>query len=101
TVLLAERIHRRYPILWEMTSRLWRSALDTFVLHDVAALVREGGRVVGLELATRASLPLRGGGTIQIRGRFDRVARRESGAVAVSDYKTSGRIAKHVDMAAA
>jgi RecB family exonuclease len=96
---LRERMRSRYPILWEATSRLWRNALETFLLHDVAAMVRDGGHIVGLEHAVRASLDLGAGGrTLKIRGRFDRVSRRGADAVIVADYKTGSGLEKFVSI---
>ncbi len=94
---VAARMRPRYPLLWETTSRLWLEALVAFLRRDVEALVRTGGRILGLEKEAPARLSLGGSGaTLPIVGRFDRVRRVGEREVVVSDYKTSGRPANHV-----
>jgi RecB family exonuclease len=96
TLDLAERTAPRYLILWEATRALWLNAITTFVLHDVAALVREEGRILGLEHDAGGEIRLGGGAAFSLRGRFDRVRRTREGGILVGDYKTGGRIEDHV-----
>jgi RecB family exonuclease len=96
---LAERIHPRHPLLWEMISTQWRNALHTFVLHDVASLVRVGSRIIGLEHRAEARIPLGAReAALNARGVFDRVLRGDGGTLVVSDYKSGGSLQKHVEM---
>ncbi|HXI02383.1 MAG TPA: PD-(D/E)XK nuclease family protein, partial [Candidatus Saccharimonadales bacterium] len=97
---VARGIHDRYPLLWEGLSGLWRSALSTFILDDLAAMARDGSRVIAVEHAVSAELPLGAGlPALPIRGRFDRVLRDATGGSVVGDYKTMGRLANRVNAA--
>lgn len=99
TLDLAERIHPRHPLLWEMISTQWRNALHTFVLYDVAALVREGSRIIGLEHPAEAKIPMgQSDVALGVRGRFDRVLRGAGRTLIVSDYKSHGALDRHVEM---
>ncbi|HEU4402622.1 MAG TPA: PD-(D/E)XK nuclease family protein, partial [Candidatus Polarisedimenticolia bacterium] len=97
---LAARMRPRYPLLFEATSAHWIEALRRFLAEDVARLVRDGARLVGLEKEASASLPLGAAGRpLSLAGRFDRVVRLAAGDLVVSDYKSSRRLREMVDLA--
>jgi ATP-dependent helicase/nuclease subunit B len=100
TADLAQRMHARYPVLWRSVSEIWKNALQTVLLHDLARLDREGIRVLGLEQQASADIPLTADGeSLSLLGRFDRVIRSADGSVLVSDYKSAGNLARHVEPA--
>ena len=96
---LAARMRPRYPLLWEATSSLWLEALRRFLAEDIAKLIGENARVIGLEEEVPAApLSLGGRAAITLRGRFDRVVRLGNGDVLISDYKTSGNLERLVSL---
>lgn len=97
---MAARMHRRYPLLWASLSELWRNALRTFLLHDIAGLEREEARVVAVEHEVTASLIVdRASPPLAVAGRFDRLVRSGDGHPVVADYKTGGNLKNRVDPA--
>ncbi|MBI3449170.1 MAG: PD-(D/E)XK nuclease family protein [Acidobacteria bacterium] len=96
---IAERMHARVPLLWSETSKLWRNALETFVLFDAPSLARDGGAIVGVERAVKVLLPTPSGGPrVEIQGRVDRATRRGTGEIVVADYKTGRNLEPLVEM---
>jgi RecB family exonuclease len=95
----AERLHRRYPLLWSSLSALWQNALQTFLLHDITDLQVRGSRLLDLERAVEVDLDigLDGNEHLAMRGRFDRVLRDAAGRPVVGDYKTMGNLERRVD----
>jgi hypothetical protein len=71
------------------------------VRHDLGRIAGDGLRIAGLERPITAELifgdPKR---RIVVRGRIDRLLRDRDGGLLITDYKTGGRPAMHVDMAA-
>ncbi len=101
----AQPVERRmrplYPLLWRNLSTLWRASLHRFLSRDVEALVRDGARLIGLEAAAEVPVELGPyGAALPLRGRFDRVTLRGERELLVSDYKSSGHLENHVDLAA-
>jgi len=100
TADLAQRMHPRYPILWKSVSEIWKNGLRTFLLYDIARLRRGGIRILDLEKPASASIPLGADGLqVAVHGRFDRVARESGTGLVVSDYKSAGKLSRHVDAA--
>jgi RecB family exonuclease len=93
----AERLHRRYPLLWSSLSSLWKNALQTFLLHDITDLQVRGSRLLDLERAVEVEIGLDGNELLAMRGRFDRVLRDAAGRPVVGDYKTMGNLERRVD----
>ena len=96
---IAGRTTARYPLLWRAIETLWFHTLDRFLRDDLAALLEDGARLVGLEReeSGRISLGADGRG-LDLRGRFDRLGVGAAGLI-VSDYKTSGKLARQVSPA--
>jgi len=93
---LAARTRSRYPLLWETTETLWMNAVAAFLERDLPSLLRQRARLAGLEREAAAALGLGTAGTsLEVRGRFDRILAGPEGVV-VSDYKTSGKLKRHV-----
>jgi ATP-dependent helicase/nuclease subunit B len=99
TLDLAERMHGRYPLYWKTFSDLWKNALLTFLLYDIAEM--QGGRVrlIGLEKEASTAIDLGEGRELLLRGRFDRVVRGADGSLLLVDYKTGGNLERRVDRA--
>jgi len=99
TADIAERMHGRYPLLWSETSRLYRNALETFVLFDAPSLARDRGALLGVESPVRGTIaPDSGSPAIAVRGRIDRVTRDGAGGIVVADFKTGRDLEGHVAM---
>ena len=94
---IAARTRVSYPLLWESTEEIWGRALERFLERDLEDVRRVDARVLGLEREESARLTLGGGVTLQVLGRFDRIATSREGLV-VTDYKTSGAIRHHVSL---
>lgn len=90
----------RSPLaVWrEVHDAKWLAAVETFVAADLTRLAANGLRPLALERLARASIPLRGG-PVEVHGRFDRILSGGDGIV-VGDYKSSGRLDKHVNLTA-
>src|SRR5206468_5902246 len=69
---------------------------ETFLARDIAALLRDRSRLIGLERDEIAGISLGSRGRVEVRGRFDRLSA-GAGGVVVADYKTSGRLERHVE----
>ena len=96
---IAARTVARYPLLWSTIESLWLQAIDRFLRDDLAALIDDRARVIGLEREESGRIEIdRAGRAIELRGRFDRLALATDGLV-VADYKTSGDIKRHVSPA--
>jgi len=96
---IAGRTTARYPLLWRAIETLWFHTLDRFLRDDLAALLEDGARLVGLEREESGRISLGADGrALDLRGRIDRLAVGAAGLV-VSDYKTSGKLARQVSPA--
>jgi RecB family exonuclease len=85
-----------YPGLWDLIGGAWREAIVRFVERDLPALEAAGGRVA-CEAEVDAALAIPGRAEpLHLGGRFDRLLRRDDGAVVVTDYKTGGTPADFV-----
>ena len=93
---LGERVTRRLPVLWELTTASWFDALSGFVRQDLRRLAVEGWRPDGFEAVARRRVDLGAGASVEVHGRFDR--RWQLGQrVLVGDYKTSGKLTDRVE----
>ncbi len=98
TLDLAERMHGRYPVFWKTYSDLWKNALLTFLLYDIAEMQGGKVRLIGLEREASAAIDLGEGRELPLRGRFDRVVRGADGSLVLGDYKTGGNLERRVDL---
>jgi hypothetical protein len=89
------RATRRLPALWQLVADRWFETLAAFVSRDLDRTAAEGRRPDGLEIPASSDVALDDGSSVEVHGRFDRRSRRD-GAIVVSDYKTSGRLADRV-----
>jgi hypothetical protein len=96
TLDLARHLEADYPVFWKATESRWLSALREFLETDLGALERSRALILALEEEVRSRLSLGGSTEFELRGRFDRVVRRGDGAIAVTDYKTSGNLEERV-----
>lgn len=85
--------HSPLTVLREAHDARWRTAVEAFVVDDLARIVAAGCRPSALERAARASLPLRAA-PLDVHGRFDRILSGPGGSI-VGDYKTAGTLDKH------
>jgi RecB family exonuclease len=86
---LAERLRDTFPIAWEVLEERWLAAIGRFLEWDLGRLAHGRAAILGVEQSARAALPLPGGASIELRGRFDRVVRDGAGGTVVADYKTA------------
>jgi len=107
----AERIRRRFPLLQTHADAYWRRELRDFLDRDLRRLAAGGHRLEALETPWNRTLEFPGTVAASVRALFgpaapvslpvlgipDRVTRDRRGAWLVSDYKTSGKIAKDVE----
>jgi ATP-dependent helicase/nuclease subunit B len=96
--VLAARVRALYPGLWDLMAAQWIDAIEEFVRIDAAAIASaiEPPRP---EHPVETAIPLGGGADdLRLRGRFDRLTQYRDRLV-VSDYKTAGRPANHVEAA--
>ncbi len=113
---VAQRVRPRFPVLWENAERIWRGEIRAFLEADLRALAGERRELVAVETLWKAdAVPLRHGSallrargveasapdglvTLPLLGIPDRVTRTETNTWVVSDYKTSGELAKRVEV---
>jgi ATP-dependent helicase/nuclease subunit B len=92
---LGERVTRRLPVLWELTTASWFEALSGFVRGDLRRMGAGGWQVDGFEIGASRRIDLEDGTSVEVYGRFDRRWRLDE-RVLVGDYKTSGKLADRV-----
>ncbi len=92
TADLGRRLAAEYPVFWSATEERWLTAMRRFLTEDLDVLAEGRARILAVEQETRAALDLGRGRSIEMRGRFDRVAGRADGGIVISDYKTSGNL---------
>jgi len=102
---LVARLRRRLPVLWDGQRAAWLAALAEFTRADLARLVGEGWRPVGLERPVEREVDF-DGRRVVLRGRFDREMTAAPDVVDTSsdgrperligDYKTTKDLARLV-----
>jgi RecB family exonuclease len=99
---IAARLRPLYSGLFDLIGAQWIAALERFLERDLRDLEERGLSVDQVEEAVRVELPLVAGAPpLVLRGRFDRVSTHADGGLLIADYKTSGKLAEHVDPAQA
>jgi hypothetical protein len=93
---VAERIRRRFPVLWKVSTERHREVLRRFVRRDLLAMLGEGGVLRTFEDPRKIEIDL-AGVPFEIEGRFDRV-RETAGVTIVGDYKTWGKLKRRGEL---
>jgi RecB family exonuclease len=97
---LAERMNRRYPLLFEATELIWKEELKQFLEKDLERLAEGGHRLESLEASWNQRIPLTGPdgsgpkNGLSLIGVPDRVTRDRENRLLITDYKTSGKLEK-------
>ncbi|NNF07244.1 MAG: hypothetical protein HKN21_10830, partial [Candidatus Eisenbacteria bacterium] len=96
---LGNRVRKRYPVFWDAAAKTWKKELREFVAKDLKRLHEMGMRPEAVEAKFDTKLHVPGNPafdvpatTMRIRGSLDRLSRKESGELLVSDYKTGGNL---------
>ncbi len=95
---IAARLRPLYTGLFDLVAAQWIAALRRFLEDDLTNLKERGLSVDKVEEAVCAELLLAAGAPpLVLNGRFDRVSSSPEGGLLIADYKTSGKLADHVD----
>ena len=96
---LGNRVRKRFPIFWEAAAKTWKKELKAFVAKDLKRLHELGFRPEAVEAYFDTTLSVPGNDDFQvpdtsmrIHGYFDRISRKDSGEMLVTDYKTGGNL---------
>jgi ATP-dependent helicase/nuclease subunit B len=92
------RIGQSFPVLAKRLAGQWAVALDEFVESDLRRIAETNRTIVALEQFQRGEVDLGDGLQMTLVGVFDRTAE-EGELPVVSDYKTSGDLARRVNIA--
>jgi ATP-dependent helicase/nuclease subunit B len=91
------RIGQHLPVLAERLVAHWTAALEEFVDDDLRRIADHDRTVVALEQFERGEVHLGNDVRADLVGVFDRIAD-ERGVPVVSDYKTSGKLERRVNI---